>query len=77
MKECTTFPLAECGITVREQTGILSKNMEGGIEMGKEAGIEQNQTQLAVFMKEVRENFLSAGKSKSGWLRNLLEKLFK
>jgi hypothetical protein len=43
--------------------------------MGKEAGIEQ--TQLAVFMKEVRENFLSAGKSKSGWFRNLLKKLFK
>ncbi len=38
---------------------------------------EQNQSELAIFMKEVRENFLSAGKPRPGWLHKLLEKLFR
>lgn len=39
--------------------------------------IDQSQTELAVFMKQVRENFANAGKKKSGgWLSNLLKKLF-
>lgn len=44
--------------------------------MEKASQVDQSQTELAVFMKEVRENFQSAGKQKSGWLRNLLKKLF-
>ncbi len=44
--------------------------------MEKKVTMEQNQSQLAEFMKEVRENFQSAGKAKDGWLRSLLKKLF-
>ncbi len=44
--------------------------------MEKKATLEQNQSQLADFMKEVRENFMAAGKAKEGWFRNLLKKLF-
>jgi hypothetical protein len=42
----------------------------------KAINLEQQHSELAVFIKEVRENFLSAGKPKSGWLRTLLSKLF-
>lgn len=44
--------------------------------MEKKVSLEQNQSELAEFMKEVRENFLSAGKAKEGWFRSLLKKLF-
>jgi hypothetical protein len=48
---------------------------KGVFKMGNEASKEQA-TQLSKFIEEVRENFQSAGKPKSGWLRNLLKKLF-
>ncbi|MGA7827947.1 MAG: hypothetical protein WCA04_09820 [Geobacteraceae bacterium] len=38
--------------------------------------VQQNETELAVFIKQVRENFASAGKPKGGWLSNLLKKIF-
>jgi hypothetical protein len=44
--------------------------------MEKAVNVEQKNTELADFIKEVRENFLSAGKPKHGWLRTLLSKLF-
>ncbi len=44
--------------------------------MEKDMGKVQNQTELAEFIKAVRENFQSAGKPKDGWLRSLLRKLF-
>jgi len=44
--------------------------------MEKAANVEQSQTELAVFLKQVRENFAAAGKPKAGWLRTLLAKLF-
>ncbi len=44
--------------------------------MEKDMGKVQNQTELAEFIKAVRENFQSAGKPKGGWLRSLLRKLF-
>ncbi|MDD2338114.1 MAG: hypothetical protein PHD01_16265 [Geobacteraceae bacterium] len=37
---------------------------------------QQNETELAVFIKEVRENFASAGKPKASWLSTLLKKIF-
>lgn len=37
---------------------------------------QQGQTELAVFLKQVRENFEAAGKPKAGWLRNVLKKIF-
>jgi hypothetical protein len=42
----------------------------------KAVSVEQQQTELACFIQQVRENFLSAGKPKSGWFRTLLSKLF-
>jgi len=36
----------------------------------------QSETELAVFIKEIRENFASAGKPKAGWLSTLLKKIF-
>ena len=52
--------------------------------MSKEMNVEPNQSQLADFIKEVRENFKSAGKPKQSagepkqcWLCSLLKKLFK
>jgi hypothetical protein len=50
--------------------------MEEVVTMEKELGKVQNQTELAEFIKAVRENFQSAGKPKGGWLRGLLRKLF-
>ncbi len=44
--------------------------------MEKAGSSVNSQTQLAEFMKEVRESFLSAGKAKEGWLRRLLKNLF-
>ncbi len=44
--------------------------------MEKKASLQPNQSELADFIKEVRENFLSAGKAKEGWFRGLLKKLF-
>ncbi len=44
--------------------------------MEKEIGSVQNQSELAEFIKTVRENFQAAGKPKEGWLRSLLRKLF-
>lgn len=44
--------------------------------MEKTAQMEQGASELANFMKEVRENFAKAGKPKAGWLRTLLSKLF-
>ncbi len=44
--------------------------------MEKKVSMEQNQSQLADFIKEVRENFQAAGKAKEGWFRSLLKKLF-
>jgi hypothetical protein len=44
--------------------------------MGKAKNTEQNQSELAIFMKEARENFLAAGKAKPGWFRNMLKILF-
>ncbi|HOP40544.1 MAG TPA: hypothetical protein PLI53_05835 [Geobacteraceae bacterium] len=37
---------------------------------------QQGQTELAEFLKQVKENFQAAGKPKSGWLRNVLKKIF-
>ena len=37
---------------------------------------QQNDTELAVFIKEVRENFAAAGKPRTGWLSTLLKKIF-
>jgi len=45
--------------------------------MEKASPMDQTQTELAVFIKQVRENFQAAGQQKSGgWLSNLLKKLF-
>jgi hypothetical protein len=44
--------------------------------MEKELGKAQTQSELAEFIKSVRENFQSAGKPKEGWLRSLLKKIF-
>lgn len=45
--------------------------------MEKAAQATQSETELALFIKQVRENFLVAGQQKSGgWLSNLLKKLF-
>jgi hypothetical protein len=38
--------------------------------------VQQNETELAVFLKEMRASFASAGKPKDGWLRTLLKKIF-
>ncbi len=52
--------------------------------MSKEMDVEPNKSQLSDFIKEVRENFQSAGKPKQSagepkqcWLSSLLKKLFK
>jgi hypothetical protein len=37
---------------------------------------QQTETELNVFIREVRENFASAGKPKAGWLSTLLKKIF-
>jgi len=44
--------------------------------MEKTATKEQTETQLADFIKEIRERFESAGKPKTGLLRTLLKKIF-
>lgn len=44
--------------------------------MEKASPVDQTQTELAVFMRQVRENFQAAGQQKSGWLSSLLKKLF-
>ncbi len=44
--------------------------------MEKKATLQQNQSELADFLREVRENFQSAGKAKGGWFSKLLKKLF-
>ncbi len=44
--------------------------------MEKKVSLQQNQSELADFLKQVRENFQSAGKAKEGWFRSLLKKLF-
>jgi hypothetical protein len=41
-----------------------------------EKAANAGQSELAVFMKEVRENFAAAGKPKAGWFLTLLKKLF-
>lgn len=38
--------------------------------------VQEGQSELAVFIKEVRENFAAAGKPKSGWFSTLLKKIF-
>jgi len=38
--------------------------------------VQQNETELDAFMKEMRASFSSAGKPKNGWLRTLLKKIF-
>jgi len=37
---------------------------------------QQNETELDVFIKEIRENFAAAGKPKASWLSTLLKKIF-
>ncbi len=44
--------------------------------MGNVKNSEKDQSELVIFLKETRENFLAAGKPKSGWLSNMLKKLF-
>lgn len=45
--------------------------------MEKASSMDQTQTELAVFIRQVRENFQAAGKQTSGgWLSNLLKKWF-
>lgn len=45
--------------------------------MEKASQATQSETELAMFIKQVRENFQAAGQQKSGgWLSNLLKKLF-
>jgi len=38
--------------------------------------VQQNETELDVFMKEMRASFAAASKPKAGWLRTLLKKIF-
>jgi len=45
--------------------------------MEKASQATQSETGLALFIKQVGENFQAAGQRKSGgWLSNLLKKLF-
>jgi hypothetical protein len=47
--------------------------------MGNESVNEQQQTQLAMFITEVRENFKAAGKVEppaSSWFSRLIQKIF-
>lgn len=45
--------------------------------MEKASHATQSETELTMFIRQVRENFQAAGQRKSGgWLSNLLKKLF-
>jgi hypothetical protein len=59
---------------VRRDCGCLIQWIFKGVSKMEKA--QQNETELAVFIKEVRENFASAGKPKASWLSNLLKKIF-
>ncbi len=45
--------------------------------MGNQSNKEQQQSQLAMFIKEVRENFKAAGKAKPNWFVSIIQKIFK
>jgi len=45
-------------------------------EVSQMEKVQQNETELDVFMKEMRASFATAGKPKAGWLRTLLKKIF-
>jgi len=59
---------------VRRDCGCLIQWIFKGVCQMEKA--QQNETELSVFIKEVRENFASAGKPKASWLSNLLKKIF-
>jgi hypothetical protein len=59
---------------VLRECGCLIHWIFKGVSQMEKA--QQNETELAVFIKEVRENFASAGKPKAGWLSTLLKKIF-
>jgi len=44
--------------------------------MGNQSTKEQQQTQLAMFITEVRENFQAAGKAKPNWFVRMIKKIF-
>jgi dsDNA-binding SOS-regulon protein len=48
--------------------------------MGNQSTSEQQQSQLAMFLTEVRENFQAAGKAgkaKPNWFVSMIQKIFK
>jgi hypothetical protein len=45
--------------------------------MGNQSTKEQQQTQLAMFITEVRGNFQAAGKAKPNWFVSVIRKIFK
>jgi len=50
---------------------------KGVIKMGNQSNKVQQQTQLAMFITEVRENFQAAGKAKPNWFVIMIKKIFK
>jgi len=45
--------------------------------MGNQSTKGQQQSQLAMFVTEVRENFQAAGKPKPNWFIKMINKIFK
>jgi hypothetical protein len=56
---------------------LNTRIQKGVIKMGNQSTKEQQQSQLAMFIKEVRENFQAAGKAKTNWFVRIIKKIFK
>lgn len=59
---------------IGRECGSLKQLISKGVSQMEKA--QQSETELDVFIKEIRENFAAAGKPKASWLSTLLKKIF-